>query len=147
MISLIFSYRERDKIRLLGFTTLHDSRRYAIPPYLIYISYLIYLILSYRSLLFFITPLSRGSSCLGRSLRLGTALPLRSPCSGKWPFGPVSPARYRIAVPAVSASPSRRVHTPHPVPVRLCVWAPGASGCHFPLWWTSPTSLLSAFHI
>jgi WD40 repeat protein len=24
-----------DKIRLLGFTTLHDSRRYAIPPYLI----------------------------------------------------------------------------------------------------------------
>ena len=56
MISLIFSYRERDKIRLLGFTTLHDSRRYAIPPYLIYISYLIYLILSYRSLLFFYHP-------------------------------------------------------------------------------------------
>jgi hypothetical protein len=46
MISLIFSYRERDKIRLLGFTTLHDSRRYAIPPYLI---------LS-RDLLFFYHP-------------------------------------------------------------------------------------------
>ena len=40
--------RAIDKIRLLGFTTLHDSRRYTIPRCLI-LSYLIYLILSYLS--------------------------------------------------------------------------------------------------
>ena len=30
-LSIYLSLSEIDKIRLLGFTTLHDSRRYAIP--------------------------------------------------------------------------------------------------------------------
>ena len=58
---------------------------------------------------------------------------LRSPGSGKWPFGPVAPARYRIAVPAVSSSPSRRVHTPNPCVHAPPCLAPGHPGVTFPV--------------
>ena len=58
---------------------------------------------------------------------------LRSPGSGKWPFGPVAPARYRIAAPAVSSSPSRRVHTPNPCVHAPPCLAPGHPGVTFPV--------------
>ena len=80
ILSLLSIYTLIDKIRFLGFTTLHDSRRYIIPrclgpshPDTIYLSYLSYLyyLLEQPGL----TPLDTGVGYIAVEIRHGGEQP------------------------------------------------------------------------